>query len=475
MFIGTGAAFLDAVLTRGPGPTRTEVLPASLNGLVAPSDEQSSSSRVPLPEGTIPVAIGLLVAGVASYAFFKVGTWALGGDEEFKPVSALWFATFALAPGFFLPLEQELGRAISHRRALGEGSKPVVRKVVLLGITLAVIVVAVILAAGDTIVEHYFDGDWVMLAALVVAFASYAPAHLARGIASGSGRFRAYAIVMGADGVVRIALCTALALLGAKSAGAFGFAVALAPLAGVAYVAARKDLQTEPGPPAEWSEVTPNLGWLLLGSVFAAMLVNAGPVATNLLATEDEAELVTQFAYGVLLARVPLFLFQAVQAALLPRLSRLAARHELTEFRSGFRRLMNVVVAVGLLGIFGAWAIGPWVIELVYGAQLSRQTMAMLALGSALYMVALALAQAVIALRGHALVALGWGIGVVAFLLGTWLSSDELFKRVEIGLVASSMAALATFAVALRYKLRSGAELTTDAIMEAITDMPFET
>jgi O-antigen/teichoic acid export membrane protein len=43
----------------------------------------------------------------------------------------------------------------------------------------------------------------------------------------------------------------------------------------------------------------------------------------------------------VLLARVPLFLFQAVQAALLPRLARLAAEGEIDEFRAGFRRLMR--------------------------------------------------------------------------------------------------------------------------------------
>ncbi len=53
----------------------------------------------------------------------------------------------------------------------------------------------------------------------------------------------------------------------------------------------------------------------------------------TLLADDEEAELVTQFSYGVLMARIPLFLFQAVQAALLPRLSRLAARNELVEFR----------------------------------------------------------------------------------------------------------------------------------------------
>ena len=71
--------------------------------------------RAPLPEGTLPVGAALMVAGLATFAFFKVGKIALGGSVEFRPISSLWFATFALAPGFFLPLEQELGRALSHR------------------------------------------------------------------------------------------------------------------------------------------------------------------------------------------------------------------------------------------------------------------------------------------------------------------------------------------------------------------------
>ena len=108
----------------------------------------------------------------------------------------------------------------------------------------------------------------------------------------------------------------------------------------------------------------------------------------------------TQFAYGVLLARIPLFMFQAVQAALLPRLSRLAAKGELLEFRAGLRRLMVLVLAVGVVGTIGAFVLGPFVLEVVYDADLTGRTLAMLALGSACYMVALALAQAVIALQG---------------------------------------------------------------------------
>lgn len=431
--------------------------------------------RVPLPEGTLPVGIALLIAGVATYAFFKVGNVALGGDDAFAPIASMWFATFALAPGFFLPLEQELGRALSYRRAANEGAHPVVRKITRLGVILASIVTVAILMASPWLATDYFDGDWFMVVALIAAFAAYAPAHLARGICSGSGRFTEYAVILGSDGVVRIILCVALAVVGVTAAGAYGLAIAISPLFAVAYVYRRGGLQTEPGPPAEWNEVAPNLGWLLIGSVCAASLLNAGPIAASIMAPDGDDALVTQFSYGVLLARIPLFLFQAVQAALLPRLSQLAARGELAEFRDGLRRLNYVVIAVGVIGTAGAFILGPWVIGIVYDADLSGRTLAMLALSSSCYMLALATAQAVIALHGHAQVALGWAIGLVTFLLGTWLSAGDEFRRIEIGLLISSLSALATFAIALRFRLRSGEVPDQGSMMEAITDMPFET
>jgi O-antigen/teichoic acid export membrane protein len=443
-------------------------------GLVS-TTPATAQTRPSLPEGTVPVGIALLVAGVATYAFFKIGTLAVGGTDEFAPIASMWFAVFALAPGFFLPLEQELGRALSHRRAVGEGGKPVVRKVVGLGAALMAVVTVAILAASPLIATSYFGGDWFMVVALVAAFAAYAPAHMARGVCSGSGRFTEYAVVLGSDGIVRIVLCVALAIVGVSATGAYGMAIAISPLFAVAYVYRRGALRSDPGPSAEWNEVTPNLGWLLVGSVCAAALLNAGPITASLLSSDEENSLVTQFSYGVLLARIPLFLFQAVQAALLPRLSRQAARGEFDEFRSGLKRLMMLVVAVGVLGTAGAFVLGPWALRIVYDADLSGRTLAMLSLSSAVYMLALATAQAVIALRGHALVAVGWAIGVIGFILGTWLSSDEVFRRIEIGLVVSSTAALIAFAIALRQRLRTGATPDRDSMMDAITDMPFET
>lgn len=398
------------------------------------------------------MGVGLLIAGVASYAFFIVTKGALG-EEAFKPVASLWFATFLLAPGFFLPLEQEVGRALAHRRALGQGGRPVVRRVLMLGVGLAVVVVIAVLIASPILTRVFFEGNAWMTLALIAAFLAYAPAHLARGVCSGSGRFGSYAVVMGADGVTRVSLCIGLALVGVTAAPAYGFVLAIAALSGVTIVWVQGALRTADGPPATWSEVTPNLGWLLGGTLLSAALVNAGPLTIDALASSDRASDVTRFANAVLLARVPLFMFQAVQAALLPRLARLAARRDLEEFQAGFRRLMVVVLGVGTLGTVGAFIAGPWVYDVVFGGGIGRRTLTMLAFGSACYMIAMATAQAVIALQGHSLVTLGWAVGIATFAVVTAVAGDDLFQRVEIGLAAGSVAAMIMFSLALRHRL----------------------
>ncbi len=429
------------------------------------------NKRTPLPEGTLPVGIGLLIAGVASYAFFKVGQQALG-KEDFKPIVALWFATFALAPGFFMPVEQEVGRALAHRRALGHGGKPVVQRVIPLVLGLLTFVSVLVLVAGPWLTDDLFEGRNLITFTLILAFISYAPVHLARGICSGSGRFTAYGIIMGLDGLVRILGCIVLWQLNVKAVGAYALVIALSPGVGVLIVWMRGDLATEDGPSADYAEITPNLGWLLGGSILGAALVNAGPLGVDILARADQAEDVTAFANGVLLSRIPLFLFQAVQAALLPRLARLAARGDLGDFLKAFKQLLIVVIGVGIIGTAGSFTLGPFVLDKVYEGGLDRRTLTLLAFASALYMVALATAQAVIALHGHVFVTLGWAAGMATFLLVTAFSSDDLYLRVELGLVSASIASLMLFSYALHSQVKAGLPPDIDSVIEGAFDHP---
>ena len=428
---------------------------------------------MPLPEGTIPVGIGLFIAGFTSYAFFKVGQLALG-KEDFKPIVALWFTTFALVPGFFMPVEQELGRALAHRRALGQGGRPVVRRMLPLTIGLATILIVGVAASSSWLTSDMFDGHWVVTLALVLSISFYAPMHLARGIASGSGRFVAYGTVMAVDGLVRITACVLLWQFGVTNVGAYALAVAVSPLVAAGVVFVRGETKNDDGPPATFSEITPNLGWLLLGTIMAAALVNAGPLGVDFLANASDAEKVTAFGNGVLLSRVPLFLFQAVQAALLPRLARLAAKGDLEEFRHGFSLLLKVVTAVAVLGTVGSFVLGPPILTMVYEGGLDRRTLTLLALASGMYMLALAVSQGVIALQGHKFVAVGWLSAMIGFLAVTTFASDDLFLRVELGLVAGSTVALAVFSYAFRARMNAGAIPDAESMIDGVLDFPLE-
>ena len=436
--------------------------------------QQSANSSLPtdnkrstIPEGTLSIGIGLLVAGVTIYIFFKIGQQALG-QEKFKPLVSLWFVMFAIAPGFFLPIEQELSRAVAHRRALNQGVGPVVKKVALLCAVTVVFLLALILLLSPMINDNLFEGNVIITVSLAIAIVTYGALYFTKGLSSGLGKFSAYGFIVGADGAIRVLACTALLLLGVTQLSAYSLIIVITPIIGVMIVLLAGQLKTESGPPATWSEITENLVWLLGGSIFAAALVNAGPLTVDLLGDSQDAIRVTQFGNAVLLTRVPLFLFQAVQAALLPRLTRLAARGDLVEFKIGFRRLVVLVIGVGVFGTIGAFLFGPFFLDLVYGGGIDRRTLTLLALASAIYMMALAIAQAVIALRGHRLVALGWLLSFLSYVLCAWKVSQDLFLRVEVALVVSSTVALVSFALSLKALLKSGATVDIESVTTAI-------
>jgi hypothetical protein len=116
-------------------------------------------------------------------------------------------------------------------------------------------------------------------------------------------------------------------------------------------------------------------------------------------------------------------------------------------------------------------------VQMMAGAdyELSHRTMAMLAAGSGFYMLALAIAQALIALKGHRRQAFGWAAGLVTLLLVARFSSDDLYFRVELGLLAGSVVAFVVMGVLLLRRLREAGPgaLDVDAgdFIEALHDV----
>jgi hypothetical protein len=111
---------------------------------------------------------------------------------------------------------------------------------------------------------------------------------------------------------------------------------------------------------------------------------------------------------------------------------------------------------------------------MVYEGGLDRRTLTLLALASGVYMLALAVSQGVIALQGHKFVAVGWLSAMIGFLAVTTFASDDLFLRVELGLVAGSTVALAVFSYAFRARMNAGAIPDAESMIDGVLDYPLE-
>jgi O-antigen/teichoic acid export membrane protein len=429
----------------------------------------------PLPEGTLAVGAGLIVSGITAYGFLAISARALG-PSRYAPLGVLWALMFVAGPGFFLPLEQEVGRALAERRAQGLGGGPLIRRACLAGGAVATVLVVVTAASGNLLVDELFDGKMLLLAGFMFGLTGYFTEHLLRGTLSGNGRFGTYGVVIGAESALRLAACVALAVVGVRTAGPYGLALGLAPFAATA-IGVRRERHhlVTPGPDAPWAELTAALGYLLAASVLAQLLVNSGVLAVQLLASASESEVAGRFLNGLIIARVPLFMFQAVQASLLPALAAHAGAGRHDDFRAGLKRLLVVVVGIGVLATIVAWAIGHQVVDILFGAgfELSRTDLAYLAGASAAYMLALALAQALIALSAYARVVVGWASGIIAFVVVTATQSG-LLPRVERGFLAGATAAAVVMGVLLVTRMAKGIVATADQLTEAMFEVNIE-
>ncbi len=405
-----------------------------------------------LPEGTVAVGGGLLVNGLAAYAFITLASRDLG-PEAYTPVGLLWALSFLLGPGFFQPLEQEVARIVAARsdRRIG----PVVRTAGCVGASMVGLLGVLALLLGDRIRHDLFDGHGLLLVGLILVLVGLGIGHLVRGVLAGLGRFGGYARYFIGDGLGRLVVALVLVAT-AGGVGAYGLAVGLAPFIGVALaLAGQRELSLE-GPAEPVGAFSRALGALLVASVATALVLNMSPLAVEVLAGPDQADDPGRFLNALLIARVPLFFFQAVQASLLPRLSALVGAGRFDELVHVFRRLLGLVVGIGGVAVAVCALFGARIVELAFGADFAveRQDMVLLAGSSAVLMVALSFAQALMACRAQGRMALAWVLGLAAFPLVVALG-DDLFLRVELGLLATVSVAAGSMAALLIARLRS--------------------
>jgi O-antigen/teichoic acid export membrane protein len=432
--------------------------------------------RLPFPEGTYAVGGGIAIAGITAYAFLSLSYHQLTTDKstvDYGALFGLWVIVFTLAPGLFQPLEQEVGRALAHRRAQGVGGGPLVKRASTLGGFLALAAIAGSIALAIPIIDRVFNGETALFVSLLIGIVVYYVMYIARGTLAGHGRFGPYGTMLAGEGIIRLVATAALVIVGVTAPGAYGLALVLPPVAAMAISMRGQKNLLEPGPAAPYSELSTAIGYLLVGSVLCQVLSYSAYITAIVVKTPSQDDLVGKLAAGILIARIPLLGFQAVQAALLPKLARLAGAGRDDEFRTALRQLVMIVIAVGVIGIVGGFAFGHAVGQLLFGEKfvLSNQDVGLLAVGSAAFIFTLTLAQALIALRSYAAAALSWLAGGIGCVIGA-MSSQDLFLRSELSFAFGAIAAAVAMLGCLMVRLRS--EVPMDAMERFVEDIEHE-
>jgi O-antigen/teichoic acid export membrane protein len=312
------------------------------------------------------------------------------------------------------------------------------------------------------------------VAALAIGLVGFYAMHLTRGTLAGQNRFRAYGLLIGAEGVIRLVGGIGLASLGVDRAGGYAMVLALAPFLAVAVALWRQKGLLQPGPVAPYSELSKSLTWLLLASVLTQLLAYSALLGINILSSPSEKDIAAAFASAFFIARVPVLAFQAVQGTLLPKLAGLsgAGRHD--EFRNGVAKLLAAVVGIAVIGTVAAAVLGPTVGEILFADfSLSAGGLALLAAGSGLFIIALTLAQALMALGGHRLQALAWGLGLVAC-VAVMLAISDLELRVEVGFLVGALVAVVAMGMATWARIGNAGDTSLERFIEGVEHEPLD-
>jgi len=433
----------------------------------------ASKLKGAVPAGTGSVGVGIAISAVTAYVFVIVTLNSLDTGPK-AAFSAFWAVIFVVGPGFFLPIEQEVGRAISHRRAQGQGSKPLVVKAAILGSIITLVLIAIAVGVAPILGKEIYRGDQTFTIALCISLVSFFLLSLAKGVLAGEGKFRPYGEVLAIDASARLLMAIGLSVIGVGTAGLYALCIGIAPLLAIPISLRGQRGILQPGPDAPVRELSTNLGWLLAGSVLMQALAYSSLLGVNILGTEADELIVAGFASAFFIARIPVLAFQAIQGTLLPKLAGLAGSGQHDEFRAGLQKLLALVVGVAVAGTIGAFVLGPTVGKILFkDFTMGAGGLGLLAAGSGVFIIALTLAQAVMALGGHHFVAIAWGIGV-AVCVGLMAVISGLEARVDIGfLVGSAATTVVMFAGVLRMRNRMATTGVSD-LVEAIEHEPLE-
>jgi O-antigen/teichoic acid export membrane protein len=401
--------------------------------------------------GATPLLVGLAVQAVTTYLFLVIAGQTLGA-AGFGALSGLYLVLTGAATGLFAPLEQEVTRRRGQERAGTSYDPTLLRRAILLGLFASALAAAGFLAAWPITLDLLGGQRWLVVA-LLVALPGYACWFAFRGELSGRRRLRRYGAQLALDGVIRLVGGALLAGTGHTSTAAFGLLFAVSPWLTVAVTWTRGERHPLPAQ-VRGPGLGGHVALLVLSALAAQLVINAGPAIINVVATASERKTAGVYLAALVVIRVPVFLFTAVQPAFLPALAELARAGHRAEFGRLLARVLLALGAGTVVVSVGATLLGPPVIAWLFDfdESLNRVDYLLLTVSVGLFLMATILAQALLGLGQHVLVAVGWLSALVGLAIGT-LYPGGAVERANCALLAGAGVATVVLAGLLAREL----------------------
>jgi O-antigen/teichoic acid export membrane protein len=399
------------------------------------------------------VLIGIGALALGSYVLLAVTSRALS-PNEYSLFAAYWSVVMGLILGATNPLET-FGLGSTH---VNKNELTIDRQFVdAFKLVLVVALIAILVLLPWT-VPRVFDGHWIFLIATVLTLIGFLLTYSSRGILIVEHRSARYAQLMSAESLLRILFAIALITLIGAGGSSASLAVSLAALlVGIgSYYSVRSHISLK----VNWKNAsvknTETFRPLLVASLATLLLLNLGPFVVQFLAGA-EAAAAGIFLNALTLSRVPIMLGPVLQARLVPSVSAILSREEFPTLRKLIGKGLRGLIIDGALFVTGFAVFGDTVIDILFGGNttLDHLDLALLAIPTFLYLLAIAFQSVLVALKETKKIANAWVIGLMAYLLALLLPSEAILKVEVAGVIAMSTVVILLFSLLSR-AMKSG-------------------
>lgn len=379
---------------------------------------------------------GSALSGLLAYVFFAIATRALG-PEAAAPVSVLWTWWSLAAAALTFPLQHWATRTVTAHHGEGAVRRDLPR-------VLQVAVVVALFSGGGTLLgrEALFGrGDLIFPAMVTVVTLGAAVVGLVRGILVARRRLLAVATTLVLENLARVVIAIVLTGMGDAGAVAFGLALVAGQAMALSWPSAwRLDRVGEDLDRGTWIGF---LGGAAGGQLLAQVVLNGGPAVLALVGGEP-AE-VTAFFAVLALFRAPYTLAVGAVAPVTGWLTRQVMEGRSRVVRTYVVAVTALTAAVAVLAVPVGMLVGPWMVRLVFGADVvvHHHVAALVASGSAVALGTLALSLLAMARGATARMTTVWIGAVVVAGLVLLASPTEPVVDVAVAFLAAEVTAYA--------------------------------